>query len=813
MRVSLKWLKEYIDFEHSPEELSNKLTMLGLEVSDIKKIGGTWENIYVGYVTNLIQHPNADRLKLATIRLGSQTKTVVCGAPNIQEGQKIALALVGAKVKDPDKNKLLTLKSAKIRGISSEGMVCSERELDISDDHDGIIVLPEDAPDGLDLNEYLGDTILEVEVTPNRPDWLSMIGIAWEVAGITGGQVKMPETSYIHENQNSSAIKDIIKVLDTDLAPRYTANLISDIENKPSPGWMQLRLKSAGLRSVNTVVDITNYVMLEYGQPLHAYDRKKMETDNLIIRRAKNDETIQTLDGNSYSLSTEDLVISDGNKTVGLAGIMGSENSQIENETRDILLESANFDFASIRRTVQRHRIEINGKRGTEASMRFEKSLPQTLAIEALKRATKLIIDLCDANVGYPIIDIWEDISSTKEVTLTSKKLLGVIGIDYGLETVTSTLKSLGFKTTEKKQSDGYEVKVEVPFWRADIKIPEDLVEEVARVIGYDSVPATLPSSTTVNIVNSPIRLLKESVRDTLVNLGLQETISYPLVSLESLNFTRADSSKDISPLKVWNRMSPEQEYLRTSLRGSLLKIFSNNEKTGRHEAIKLFEISRIYIPVPDKQPSEKETLVGIIGGKRAERNWMGTSDDMDFFDGKGIIESLSDMLGTQLDFTVGSDSILAQGRTANILAGDKSIGVIGEILPDTLNYFEINNKRLILFEIDLESLANIETKHPTQALNPISRYPGLIRELDLLTKESTPSGAIEKIIRNFPSISKVKLLDIYNGPQIPSGQKSSSFEIVWQSPSRTLTDKEVEIAQNQLLEELREALDAKLRL
>ena len=813
MRVSLKWLKEYIDFQHSPEELSNKLTMLGLEVSDIKKIGGTWENIYVGYVTNLIQHPNADRLKLATIRLGSQTKTVVCGAPNIQEGQKIALALVGAKVKDPDKNKLLTLKSAKIRGISSEGMVCSERELDISDDHDGIIVLPEDAPDGLDLNEYLGDTILEVEVTPNRPDWLSMIGIAWELAGITGGQVKMPETSYIHENQDSSAIKDIIKVLDTDLAPRYTANLISDIENKPSPGWMQLRLKSAGLRSVNTVVDITNYVMLEYGQPLHAYDRKKMETDNLIIRRAKNDETIQTLDGNSYSLSTEDLVISDGNKTVGLAGIMGSENSQIENETRDILLESANFDFASIRRTVQRHRIEINGKRGTEASMRFEKSLPQTLAIEALKRATKLIIDLCDANVGYPIIDIWENISSTKEVTLTSKKLLGVIGIDYGLETVTSTLKSLGFKTTEKKQSDGYEVKVEVPFWRADIKIPEDLVEEVARVIGYDSVPATLPSSTTVNIVNSPIRLLKESVRDTLVNLGLQETISYPLVSLESLNFTRADSSKDISPLKVWNRMSPEQEYLRTSLRGSLLKIFSNNEKTGRHEAIKLFEISRIYIPVPDKQPSEKETLVGIIGGKRAERNWMGTSDDMDFFDGKGIIESLSDMLGTQLDFTVGSDSILAQGRTANILAGDKSIGVIGEILPDTLNYFEINNKRLILFEIDLESLANIETKHPTQALNPISRYPGLIRELDLLTKESTPSGAIEKIIRNFPSISKVKLLDIYTGPQIPSGQKSSSFEIIWQSPSRTLTDKEVEIAQNQLLEELREALDAKLRL
>ena len=813
MRVSLKWLKEYIDFQHSPEELSNKLTMLGLEVSDIKKIGGTWENIYVGYVTNLIQHPNADRLKLATIRLGSQTKTVVCGAPNIQEGQKIALALVGAKVKDPDKNKLLTLKSAKIRGISSEGMVCSERELDISDDHDGIIVLPEDAPDGLDLNEYLGDTILEVEVTPNRPDWLSMIGIAWELAGITGGQVKMPETSYIHENQDSSAIKDIIKVLDTDLAPRYTANLISDIENKPSPGWMQLRLKSAGLRSVNTVVDITNYVMLEYGQPLHAYDRKKMETDNLIIRRAKNDETIQTLDGNSYSLSTEDLVISDGNKTVGLAGIMGSENSQIENETRDILLESANFDFASIRRTVQRHRIEINGKRGTEASMRFEKSLPQTLAIEALKRATKLIIDLCDANVGYPIIDIWENISSTKEVTLTSKKLLGVIGIDYGLETVTSTLKSLGFKTTEKKQSDGYEVKVEVPFWRADIKIPEDLVEEVARVIGYDSVPATLPSSTTVNIVNSPIRLLKESVRDTLVNLGLQETISYPLVSLESLNFTRADSSKDISPLKVWNRMSPEQEYLRTSLRGSLLKIFSNNEKTGRHEAIKLFEISRIYIPVPDKQPSEKETLVGIIGGKRAERNWMGTSDDMDFFDGKGIIESLSDMLGTQLDFTVGSDSILAQGRTANILAGDKSIGVIGEILPDTLNYFEINNKRLILFEIDLESLANIETKHPTQALNPISRYPGLIRELDLLTKESTPSGAIEKIIRNFPSISKVKLLDIYTGPQIPSGQKSSSFEIIWQSPSRTLTDKEVEIAQTQLLEELREALDAKLRL
>ncbi|MFL2640197.1 MAG: phenylalanine--tRNA ligase subunit beta [Dehalococcoidia bacterium] len=812
MRISLKWLKEYVDFDYSAEELAEKLTMVGLEVSNIETIGGGWDDILVGDVTKLVQHPNADRLKLATIDIGKESLTVVCGAPNIEEGQKVPLALIGSEIYDADRNKTVALKPAKIRGIVSEGMVCSERELRISDDHEGILVLPSDAAPGVSMDEYLGDTTLEVDATPNRPDWLSMIGVAWEVAAILGKTVKMPDTTYAENSKLNIKDLDVVEVIDANLAPRYTTSIIQEISaHIPSPGWMQLRLKSAGVRPISSVVDITNYVMLEYGQPLHAFDRAKLDAGKVIVRPAKTGEVIETLDGKSYELSTEDLVIADTKGPVGLAGVMGGQTSEVDNNTKEILLESATFHFASIRRTVQRHRLEVAGKRGTEASLRFEKSLPITLPMEALKRATKLLVDICGGTAIVGTMDTNPDSEDLSSVTLTSNKLKSVLGLDYGKDQVSDTLKSLGFNTTTSANGDEYSVQAEIPFWRADIRIPEDLVEEVARIIGYDSIPSTLPSGSLPEVLDNHTRLTKELVKNVLVSLGLQETISYPLVSIETIQKSIGIPTQE-EPMRVWNRISPDQEFLRTTLRGSLLKIFARNEKVGRNDSIKIFEISKIYIPVKDEPPKEQEMLLGLIGGEQSNRGWNSESKEMDFFDGKGIIESLLDSLSIKPSFTPKIDRVLTSGRTASISIDGQEIGVIGEVHPDTLDDFEVKTKRVTLFEINVESLADFRNSE-SLSWKPISRFPGLVRQLDLITDVSTPSGAVNDIIVNFPSVAKSTLLDIYSGSQIPEGQKSLSFEIVWQSPSRTLTDKEVEIALSQLLDLLNEKTNSKLRL
>ncbi len=691
-------------------------------------------------------------------------------------------------------------------------MVCSERELQISDDHEGILVLPSDASAGISMDEYLGDTTLEVEATPNRPDWLSMIGVAWEVAAIIGKTVNMPNTTYKENSKLNIKEMDVVDVIDANLAPRYTTSVVQEISaDSPSPGWMQLRLKSAGVRPISSVVDITNYVMLEYGQPLHAFDLAKLNEGKVIVRPAKSGEVIETLDGKSYELSSADLIIADTKGPVGLAGVMGGQRSEVDNTTKEILLESATFHFASIRRTVQRHRLEVAGKRGTEASLRFEKSLPITLPMEALKRATKLIVDICGGNAVLGTMDTNPNSDNLSSVTLTSSKLKSVLGLDYGKDQVSDTLKSLGFKTTTSQNGNEYSVRAEIPFWRADIRIPEDLVEEVARIIGYDSIPSTLPSGNLPEALDDQTRITKDSVKNILVSLGLQETISYPLVSIETIQKS-INIPTEQEPMRVWNRISPDQEFLRTTLRGSLLNIFARNEKVGRNDSIKIFELSKIYIPVKDETPKEQETLLGLIGGEQSDRGWSSESREMDFFDGKGIIESLLDSLSAKPSFTPKIDRVLTSGRTASISIDGQEIGVIGEVHPATLDAFEIKTKRVTLFEINVESLTNLR-KSESLSWNPISRFPSLVRQLDLITDISTPSGAVNDIIVNFPSVAKSTLLDIYSGSQIPEGRKSLSFEVVWQSPSRTLTDKEVEIALSQLLNLLDEKTGSKLRL
>ena len=811
MRVSLKWLGEYVDFDLSPEDLAHRLTMAGLEVSGIERVGGTWgEAILVGHVRELQQHPNADRLKLAVVDTGSETLTVVCGAPNVAAGQKIALARAGAELVDPDSGRGMTLKPARIRGVVSEGMVCSERELALGDDHAGIMVLPEDAPAGVRLDDYLGDVILDIDITPNRPDWASMIGIAWEVAALVSGKMRMPRTEFTGRGPAVSGLGSLVAVEAPDMAHRYTASVVSGLKVAPSPGWMQLRLQSAGVRPINNVVDVTNYVMLEFGQPLHAFGRDGLQGGGVIVRRAEPNERLTTLDGRTHELTTEDLVIADQGGPVGLAGVMGGASSEVSGATREVLLESATFSQAGVRKTVQRHRIEVGGKRGTEASQRFERGLPAGLASEALKRATDLLVEACGGVAASGIVDVSAEAEKTVgPVRLTSDRMLQVLGMDPGIAAVDRTLRSLGFEV----EVDGDRVNATPPYWRNDIAIPEDLIEEVVRIIGYDEVPTTLPHASVAPVVNDPVRDLKEAARDTLVSLGMQETISYPLVSKDLLEASAQAGTPE--PLRVWNRMSPEQEFLRTTMRGSLFQTFANNERTTRAGAFRLFDIGRTYTPRPDALPVERDIAAGVLGGPRDPRTWHGTGDDMDFFDAKGIVEELLRRLEVPAAFEPHEDRNLAAGRTARIVAAgerrDESIGLIGEVHPDTLEAMGIRQPRVMYFEIDLGEAVKWRTDR-MRSYRLISRYPGVVRDLAFLVDESVPAGRLERIIREFPAIAESALVDIYAGEQVPQGRKSLAFTVVWQSPTRTLTDAEVDVAQQQLLDALARETGSTLR-
>ncbi len=817
MRVSLTWLREYVDFDLAPEELAHRLTMAGLEVSGIERIGGEWDNILVGSVARLGPHPNADRLRLATVDTGAEQVEVVCGAPNVAPGQKIVFARAGARLTHPETGERETLKAARIRGVVSNGMICSERELGLGDDHDGILVLPDDAVPGAALEDYLGDVILDVEVTANRPDCLSMLGVAWEVAALTGNPVRMPSTEYAAEGDPITTA-DLVDLRAPELVPRYTSALVTGITVGPAPGWMQLRLQAAGVRPISNVVDITNYVMLETGQPLHAFDRAALAGGRLIVRRATTDEPLTTLDGRAHTLSTEDLVIADENGPVGLGGIMGGENSEVSDSTRDIILESASFDFANTRRTVQRHRIEVGGKRGTEASQRFERNLPITLPPVGLRRAAKMLVELCGGVAAQGIADDWPGRHEPATVTMTSERMRNVLGMDPGLETSARTLRSLGFDVSVADGPDGaYTITATVPPWRTDIGIADDLIEEVARIIGYDAIPVTLLPPTGEPDVPDPLTRLKDDVRDALARLGNQETISYPLVPMELLRTTiPGDAPQD--PLRVWNRMSPDQEYLRTTLRGSLLRTLATNERGIGRESYRLFEIGQAYLPRgPRHQPEERTYVCGVLAGARAARSWIGGNaaapDEMDFFDAKGLVESLLETINVRARYEAADDRILAHGRTARILAEDENrpIGVLGEVHPDTLAALDIRASRVVLYEIDLQAALS-HREERDRAWQPVSRYPGLRRELALLVDETSPAGAVADIIRNFPSVMTSALVDVYQGPQVPDGQKSLAFSLVWQSPMRTLTDHEVDVAQAQLLDKLRRETGAVLR-
>ena len=799
MKVPLSWLKQYVDVDLPAQDLARRLTMAGIEVGEVEVIGG-WSEVFVGHVTGVRPHPNADRLRLCVVSTGSEELEVVCGAPNVAAGQNICFAKVGANIYNTHTERHEVLEAAKIRGVESRGMICSAVELGLGDDHSGIIELPEDAPVGALLDDYLGDTVLDLELTPNRLDCLSVLGVAHEVAALTGKTVKEPETNY--KEAGAPITEQIyISVESPELCRRYTASLLQGVKIGPSPQWLQDRLTRAGLRPINNVVDVTNFVMLEYNQPLHSFDYDLIKDATVIVRRARPDEMLTTLDGVERKLTVENLVIADANDAIGIGGVIGGANSEISVNTVNVLLESATFDGTNNRETAQ-----TLGLR-TEATLRFEKGLRPELAPIALRRATGLIQEVAGGTVAPGIVDVLSDEGADAPVVpLTGEKIRRMLGMEVDQKRVQETLDALGFTW---ESAGEFELKVTVPYWRNDVNIEEDLVEEVVRTIGYDSVPTTMLSSPIPFQQPVPVMGLRDQIKDLLASEGIQEVINYPLVTLQQLDQVEQLDPANL-PMRVTNPMSADREYLRTTLRASLLATLAANQGHGAGP-FRLFEAGRVFWPREGDLPDERETVAGVLAGLRHEPSWLEDDSLLDFYDAKGVVELVLNRLGVLATYEPSDDPSFHPGRCAVIKVADAVIGVVGEVHPVVMDRLGLESPQVAAFELYLGPIL-AALPDGQQQFEPLPRYPSATRDLALVMPTDVDAGQVTRLILRHRGVDRADLFDIYAGENIAEGTKSLAFHVYFQARDRTLTNEEVNRSLDGLLRTLERELKVTLR-
>ena len=817
MLIPFSWLSEYVDIALPPAELAHRLTMAGIEVGDVIVRGG-WDGCVVGSVRATRPHPNADTLTLCEVDpgAGAATVEVVCGAPNVAAGQKICFARPGASLRNMHTGRREELKPARIRGILSEGMICSEAELEISDEHEGIIVLPADAPLGAPLDDVLGDTFLEPELTPNRGDCLSILGVAREIGAITGQPVRAPSVAYNEAGPPVDTLAQVT-IANPDLCLRYTASVITGIKIGPSPHWLQDRLARAGLRPINNVVDVTNYVMLEFNQPLHAFDLDTVADRHIVVRRAAPGEKFTTLDGVERTLTTDNLLIADPDKAIGIGGVMGGANSEITLSTTSMLLESATFHSLNNRRTAS----DLNLR--TEASLRFEKGLRPELAPIALRRATQLILQTAGGQAAAGIIDAYPaGDRPVAPVPLTVARLRQVLGMDLDIARAEAVLGSLGI-ATRRAGPDALEA--EPPYWRSDIAIEEDLIEEIIRIIGYDEVPTTMLSSPIPYHRPNPMTALKDALRDALAAAGMQETISYPLVSPSDLARLRAagpaPDADDAPLLRIANPMSAEQDTMRPTLAASILETLAYN-RNHNDGGFRLFEVGRVFIPQPDGLPLERELAAGVMSGPRYDANWHTAGDLLDFYDLSGALTAALERMGIAASYEAGDNPLFHPGRAARISAARISvsgtapagIGLIGELHPDVAAAFDLGEAPAVYFELRLDDLLPVwaDDASSENRFRPLSRFPSANRDLALLVPGATPAARVQQLIERVRLVERAELFDVYAGENLPAGMRSLAFRIRFRAPDRTLTADEVNRALNGLTRALEREAGAAVR-
>ncbi len=824
MLVSLKWLRDYVSLPAALDidDLAHRLTMASAEVDGIHRVGGEWDRalVVVGHVLEVAPHPNADRLRLATVDFGGAApQQVVCGAPNLAQGQHIAFAREGAKVIDGHSGKPSVLKKGVIRGVESAGMVLSEMELGLSQNHEGIIVLPADAPVGTPVVDYLGDVVLDVHVWPNRADMMSMTGVAREVAAIVGGTLSMPDAQTVTRGSGSSggAASDAVSVRidDPALCARYIATVIEGVTVGPSPEWMQARLRAAGMRPINNVVDVTNYVILELGQPLHAFDLDRVSPTGkaeIGVRTAKPGETLRTLDGVDRVLTPDTLLVTDTNGPIALAGVMGGEATEVTAGTKRILLESARFDPVSIRRTGTRLALR------SEASARFERGLSPELALAASQRATQLLVEVAGGTARVGRVDAYPAPYVAPEVSITRARLDTVIGFHVPTSEVEAILTTLGFDLV---QSDGGSAGglfvARVPWWRTDISIPDDLAEEVVRLAGFDRLPATGMVGAIPAWEPAPILDLRNRLSDALVAAGLQEIISYSLTTTEVLErvIPREDLAV-IRPLRLKNTQSADRELMRPTLRHSLLETVARNLNAGG-EQVAIFEAARAFIPVRDGGhvlPEEHEQVTGALAGFEVDRWGRATARRLDFFDAKGALEAALGALGVTTAYVSHEEYGLLPGHVARLdvagqTSGTQPFGLLGEVHPDTLDAFGIGQP-VLLFEIDLARLLPHLPKR--RATRSLSRFPAVTQDLAVVVDDAVTAGALQAIIEQSSLVVSASVFDVFKGGRLPVGKKSVALSIRFQAADRTLTSDDANKEQARILKRLEREFGAEQR-
>ena len=801
MLVSLKWLKDYININITVEELAEKLTMAGLEVDEIKTIHPSFCGVVTAKIISVNPHPTADRLSLCDVTDGSQTYRVVCGAKNIKAGNIVPLAKVGATIPGGH-----TIKSTVLRGEKSDGMLCSEAELEVGDNSSGIWQLPESLTLGESLETAidLNDTVLDVSVTPNRSDCLSMIGIAREVAAITGGKIKIP-VGRVHETLEEIGLHAAVTIIDTDLCPRYSARLLKNVKIGSSPAWMKTRLESAGIRSINNVVDVTNFVMLEMGQPLHAFDFRFLEKGKIVVRKSTDDEEFTSLDGKTRKLPADTLLICDGVKPVAIGGIMGGLNSEVKEDTQIVLLESAYFNPVSIRRSARKLAMS------TDASFRFERGIDPDGAIVALNRAAQLIADFSGGNIYRNCIDEYpHKISPVKDIPLRLSRICQLTGTAIDSKEVIKILQSLGM-TVGKAGKDNY--LVTPPTFRLDIKREIDLIEEVIRIYGYDRIPVTLPNVAAIEMASNPRKDLEEKIRHILTGTGYSEVVNYSFVSPESVDHLCLPEDDERRRLvRIRNPLVEDQSVMRTTMVFGLLDTMKKNNNNGSLD-LKIFEMGCVFLDLKREElPEEKNMLACLMTGATTDNLW-GNKESADFYDLKGCLENIFyDLKLTNCSYRSSiSEPFLHPGKSCGIYIGEVSAGYLGQVHPDVLERMDLKNNAYVI-EINLDILANQASN--IIAYKEISKFPVVTRDVAYLIPAEMETGNMVDIVlrQSEELLENVGIFDIYAGKGIAEGVKSLGLRFSYRAPDRTLTDVEVNKIHDKIVQNTIGLTGAKIR-
>jgi phenylalanyl-tRNA synthetase beta chain len=801
MKVSLNWLKDYVEIRMGLKELTELLTMGGLEVEQVVQMGEGFEKVVVAEINSIRKHPNADRLTWVEAKTDYEKCSIVCGATNIREGQKVPLALIGARLPNG-----MEIKKSKIRGVPSEGMLCSEIELGLGEDASGIMILPKDLSLGTNLGKALGlmDTIIDISITPNRPDCLCVIGVAREIAALTHQKVRYPFSSLSGKGEEIHQ-KTSVTILDPDLCPRYVARMIEGVKIGPSPHWMRNRLEKVGIRSINNVVDVTNFVMMEWGQPLHAFDFELLEEGRIVVRRAQVGEEFVTLDGVKRTLDGEMLMICDGVKPVAIAGVMGGLNSEIKEDTKTVLLESAYFDPMSNRRTSKQVGLE------TEAAYRFGRGVDYGGCLSVANRAAQLIQELAGGKVVEGAVDAYPKPLKPRPIRLRLQRVHQVLGTEITAKQVKTCLEDLEL---DVQGGDGDFLVVTPPSFRGDLEREIDLIEEVARLDGYERIPITLPKGPPSPEVKNRELLLEREAIGILLHHGYHEVITYSFSSPASgdlIGLMPDDMRRKY--VKILNPLAEDFSVLRTTLISGLMETARYN-LSRKNSNLKLFELKKVFIPQEgERLPQEIKYLAGLAIGFDQDPHWAFSPRQVDFFDVKGCVEDLLEALQIKgIKFSRAGDiPYLHPGKASKVFLGEEVLGALGEVHPQVLSHYEIHGKAY-LFEIDFEQV--VRWAREERRFQPLAKFPAVYRDLSMVVDDALEAEKLVETIWTFqqPFIDEVNLFDIYRGAPIPEGKKGVSCRIRYQAHDRTLTDEEVNQYHEKVISRLREVFRVELR-